>query len=86
MGDVKMVTITLTDEEAKMLKLICCDYFNEEDWDNLDVSDNEITAFNQASEKISLAVSELPDDEEVDEFEAYDREFKDQWGTRPEDI
>lgn len=81
-----MVTITLTDEEAKMLKLICCDYFNEEDWDNLDVSDNEITAFNQASEKISLAVSELPDDEEVDEFEAYDREFKDQWGTRPEDI
>ena len=81
-----MVTITLTDEEVKMLKLICCDYFNEEDWDNLDVSDNEITAFNQASEKISLAVSELPDDEEVDEFEAYDREFKDQWGTRPEDI
>ena len=81
-----MVTITLTDEEAKMLKLICCDYFNEEDWDNLDVSDDEITAFNQASEKINLAVSELPDDEEVDEFEAYDREFKDQWGTRPEDI
>ena len=61
-----MVTITLTDEEAKMLKLICCDYFNEEDWDNMDVSDNEITAFNQASEKISLAVSELPDDEEKD--------------------
>lgn len=81
-----MVTITLTDEEVKMLKLICCDYFNEEDWDNLDVSDDEITAFNQASEKISLAVSELPDDEEVDEFEAYDKEFKDQWGTRPEDI
>ena len=81
-----MVTITLTDEEVKMLKLICCDYFNEEDWDNLDVSDDEITAFNQASEKISLAVSELPDDEEVDEFEAYDRDFKDQWGTRPEDI
>lgn len=61
-----MVTITLTDEEAKMLKLICCDYFNEEDWDNLDVSDDEITAFDQASTKISLAVSELPDDTEED--------------------
>ena len=61
-----MVTITLTEEEAKMLKLICCDYFNEEDWDNLDVSDDEISAFNQASEKINLAVSELPDDTEED--------------------
>ena len=81
-----MVTITLTDEEAKMLKLICCDYFNEEDWDNLDVTDDEITAFNQASKKISLAVSELPDDEEVDDFDAYDKAFEDQWGTRPEDI
>lgn len=81
-----MVTITLTDEEAKMLKLICCDYFNEEDWDNLDVSDNEITAFNQAAKKINLTVSELPDDEEVDDFEAYDKAFKDQWGTKPEDI
>lgn len=61
-----MVTITLTDEEAKMLKLICCDYFNEEDWDNLDVSDDEISAFDQASRKISQAVSELPDDTEED--------------------
>lgn len=61
-----MVTITLTDEEAKMLKLICCDYFNEEDWDNLDVSDDEITAFDQASKKISLAVKELPDDTKED--------------------
>lgn len=81
-----MVTITLTEQEAKMLKLICCDYFNEEDWDNLDVTDDEITAFNQASEKINLAVSELPDDKEVDDFEAYDKAFKDQWGTSPEDI
>lgn len=81
-----MVTITLTDEEAKMLKLICCDYFNAEDWNNLDVSDDEITAFDKATEKINLAVSELSDDEEFDEFEAYDKEFKDQWGTRPEDI
>ena len=86
MGDVKMVTITLTDEEAKMLNLICWDYINEEDWKNLDVSDDEIEAFNQGATKINLAVRELPDDEEVDEFEAYDREFKDQWGTRPEDI
>lgn len=61
-----MVTITLTEQEAKMLKLICCDYFNEEDWENLDVTDDEITAFNQASEKINLAVSELPDDTEED--------------------
>lgn len=82
-----MVTITLTDEEAKMLKLICCDYFNEEDWNNLDVSDDEISAFDKAAEKINLAVSELPDDtEEVDDFEAYDKAFKDQWGTKPEDI
>lgn len=81
-----MVTITLTEQEAKMLKLICCDYFNEEDWENLDVSDDEITAFDQAAKKINLAVSELPDDEEVDDFEAYDKAFKDQWGTRPEDI
>lgn len=61
-----MVTITLTDEEAKMLKLICCDYFNEEDWNNLDVSDDEISAFDKAAEKINLAVSELPDDTEED--------------------
>lgn len=81
-----MVTITLTEQEAKMLKLICCDYFNAEDWENLDVTDDEITAFNQASEKINLAVSELHDDEEVDDFEAYDKAFEDQWGTRPEDI
>lgn len=27
-----MVTITLTDEEAKMLNLICWDYINDEDW------------------------------------------------------
>lgn len=81
-----MVTITLTDEEAKMLNLICWDYINEEDWKNLDVSDDEIDAFNQGATKINLAVRELPDDEEVDDFEAYDREFKDQWGTRPEDI
>lgn len=79
-----MVTITLTDEEAKMLNLICWDYINDEDWENLDVSDDEIEAFNQGATKINLAVRELPDDEEVDEFEAYDKAFKDQWG--PEDI
>ena len=61
-----MVTITLTDEEAKMLNLICWDYINEEDWENLDVSDDEIDAFNKGAEKIKLAVSELPDDDEED--------------------
>jgi hypothetical protein len=66
MGDVKMVTITLTDEEAKMLNLICWDYINDEDWDNLDVTDEEIEAFNQGATKIKQAVSELPDDSEKD--------------------
>jgi hypothetical protein len=66
MGDVKMVTITLTDEEAKMLNLICWDYINDEDWDNLDVTDEEIEAFNQGATKINLAVRELPDDSEED--------------------
>lgn len=61
-----MVTITLTDEEAKMLNLICWDYINDEDWDNLDVTDEEIEAFNQGATKINLAVSELPDDSEED--------------------
>ena len=61
-----MVTITLTDEEAKMLNLICSDYINEEDWNNLDVTDEEIDAFNQGATKIKLAVSELPDDSEED--------------------
>lgn len=61
-----MVTITLTDEEAKMLNLICWDYINDEDWNNLDVTDEEIEAFNQGATKIKLAVSELPDDSEED--------------------
>lgn len=61
-----MVTITLTDEEAKMLNLICWDYINEEDWNNLDVTDEEIDAFNQGATKIKQAVSELPDDSEED--------------------
>lgn len=61
-----MVTITLTDEEAKMLNLICWDYINEEDWDNLDVTDEEIEAFNRAAEKINLAARELPDDTKED--------------------
>ena len=61
-----MVTITLTDEEAKMLDLICWDYINDEDWDNLDVTDEEIEAFNQGATKIRQAVSELPDDSEED--------------------
>lgn len=62
-----MVTITLTDEEAKMLNLICWDYINDEDWDNLDVTDEEIEAFNQGATKINLAVRELPDDSEEDD-------------------
>jgi hypothetical protein len=66
MGDVKMVTITLTDEEARMLDLICWDYINDEDWDNLDVTDEEIEAFNQGATKINWAVRELPDDTEED--------------------
>ena len=61
-----MVTITLTDEEAKMLNLICWDYINEEDGDNLDVTDEEIEAFNQGATKINLAVRELPDEPEED--------------------
>lgn len=61
-----MVTITLTDEEAKMLDLICSDYINEEDWNNLDVTDEEIEAFNQGATKINLAVRELPDEPEED--------------------
>lgn len=61
-----MVTITLTDEEAKMLNLICWDYINEEDWDNLDVTDEEIEAFNQGATKINLAVRELPDEPKED--------------------
>lgn len=61
-----MVTITLTDEEAKMLNLICWDYINDEDWDNLDVTDEEIEAFNQGATKINLAVRELPDEPEED--------------------
>jgi hypothetical protein len=61
-----MVTITLTDEEAKMLDLICWDYINDEDWNNLDVTDEEIEAFNQGATKINLAVRELPDEPEED--------------------
>jgi len=61
-----MVTITLTDEEARMLDLICWDYINDEDWDNLDVTDEEIEAFNQGATKINWAVRELPDDTEED--------------------
>lgn len=52
-----MVTITLTEEEAKMVKLICCDYINEGDFENLDVSEEDEQTFYEAAEKIAKAVA-----------------------------
>ncbi|MBR0294377.1 MAG: hypothetical protein IJQ67_00505 [Bacilli bacterium] len=50
------VTIILTEEEAKMVKLICCDYINDGDFENLDVSEEDEHTFYEAASKIAKAV------------------------------
>lgn len=50
------VTIILTEEEAKMVKLICCDYINDGDFENLDVSAEDEHTFYEAASKIAKAL------------------------------